>query len=49
MPKGSIVVFDELNNEAWMGETEAVLKTVGINNLMIKRFDFDSRISYAVL
>jgi len=49
MPKGSIVVFDELNNEAWMGETEAVLKTVGINNLMIKRFEFDSRISYAVL
>ena len=49
MPKGSIVAFDELNNEAWMGETKAVLKTVGINNLKIKRFSFDSRISYAIL
>jgi len=49
MPKGSIVAFDELNNESWMGETEAVLKTVGINNLEIKRFSFDSRISYAVI
>jgi len=49
MPKGSIIAFDELNNEAWMGETEALLKTVAINNLKIERFDFDSKISYAVL
>ena len=49
MPKGSIVAFDELNNETWMGETEAVLKTVGLNNLKIERFSFDSRISYAIL
>ena len=49
MPKGSIITFDELNNEAWMGETEAVLKTVGIRNLKIQRFNFDSRISYAVI
>jgi len=49
MPKGSIVAFDELNNETWMGETEAVLKTVGLNNLKIERFSFDSRISYSIL
>jgi hypothetical protein len=49
MPKGSIIVFDELNSEYWTGETLAVLDTIGIRNLKIERFSFDTRISYAIL
>jgi len=49
MPKGSIIAFDELNDKEWMGETIAVAKTIGINNLKIKRFPFDTRGSYTVL
>ena len=49
MPKGSIIAFDELNDKEWMGETIAVAKTIGINNLKIKRFPFDTRGSYAIL
>lgn len=49
MPKGSIIAFDELNSKSWMGETKAVLDTIGIQNLKIERFSFDSSLSYAVL
>jgi hypothetical protein len=49
MPKGALVVFDELNDRMWPGETLAVLETVGLNNLKIRRFPFASQISYAVL
>ena len=49
IPKGGIIAFDELNGVNWPGETLAVLKTVGIGNLRIQRFPFDSAISYAVL
>lgn len=49
MPKGSIIVFDELNARIFPGETLAVLDTLGIRNLRIRRFSFDSYVSYAVL
>jgi hypothetical protein len=49
MPKGSVIVFDELNAEIFPGETSAVLDTLGIRNLRIRRFAFDSYVSYAVL
>jgi len=49
MPKGSVIVFDELNDRAWAGETIAVLKTIGVRNLRIQRFYYDTKISYAVL
>ena len=49
MPKGSIIVFDELNADTWPGETLAVLETLGIKNLRIERFPFDTYLSYAVL
>jgi hypothetical protein len=49
MPKGSMIVFDELNIENWPGETIAVSETLGINNLRIKRFNFFPQISYAVI
>lgn len=49
MPKGSIIAFDELDNPLWPGETLALLKTIGINKLKLKRLDFDPYIGYAVL
>ena len=49
MPKGSIIAFDELDNPIWPGETQALLKTIGINKLKIERVDFDPYIGYAVI
>jgi len=49
MPKGSIIAFDEVNHPDWPGETLAVQEVLGINNLKIERFDFDSVRSYAII
>ena len=49
IPKGGVIVFDELNSELWHGETIAVMEEVGIANLRIQRFPFDSFLSYAVV
>ncbi|WP_368834483.1 TylF/MycF/NovP-related O-methyltransferase [Mycobacterium intracellulare] len=49
MPKGAVLAFDELNQKYWPGETLAVLESVGIRNLCIRRFPFTPQISYAVL
>jgi hypothetical protein len=49
VPKGGIVVFDELNEEAFPGETIAVMEALELNKLRIRRFDFEPRMSYAVL
>ena len=49
VPRGGVIVFDELNDEAWPGETLAVLGTTGISDLRIRRFPFEPRISYAVV
>ena len=49
MPKGSIIVFDEINNPDFVGEPKAVLDTIGLSNLKIKRFSFNTFMSYAIL
>jgi hypothetical protein len=49
MPKGAVIVFDELNAKNWPGETTAVMETVGIQNLRIQRFPYDSFVSYAII
>lgn len=49
MPKGALIVFDELNAKMFPGETVAVDEVLGISNLTIKRFSFDSYVSYAVI
>lgn len=49
MPKGAVLVFDELNQASWPGETLAVLDTIGLRNLRIQRFPFTPQLSYAVL
>jgi hypothetical protein len=49
MPKGALIVFDELTQAACPGETQAALDTVGLRNLRIQRFPYCTAISYAVL
>lgn len=49
MPKGAVIAFDELNARIFPGETLAVLETIGLRNLRIERFPFDSYVSFAVL
>jgi hypothetical protein len=50
MPKGSIIAFDEVNNEYWKGETIAALEYFkNFNKLELKKFEFDSNIAYAVV
>lgn len=49
MPKGAVIVFDELNAKMFPGETKAVDEIVGLRNLKIERFNFDSYVSFAVL
>jgi hypothetical protein len=46
MPKGAVVAFDELDNPIWPGETQALLDTVGINRLELRRFEWDPYIAY---
>jgi hypothetical protein len=47
VPKGGVIVFDELNEEAFPGETIAVMETMDLKKLRIQRFSFEPRISYA--
>lgn len=49
MPKGAIILFDELNCPKWPGETQAVVDSLNIQNLRIQRFAFEPFISYAIL
>ena len=49
VPKGGIVAFDELNEEAFPGETTAVLEAFDLNKLRVRRFDFEPRMSYAII
>jgi hypothetical protein len=49
MPKGAVIVFDELNNTSWPGETRAVLDSLKLGALRVQRFPFEPHISYAVI
>jgi hypothetical protein len=49
MPKGALLVFDELDNPMWPGETLAALEAVGLGRLALRRLEWDPYISYAVL
>ena len=49
MPKGGIVVFDQLNARIFPGETRAVDGVLGLRRLRIERFPFDSYVSFAQL
>jgi hypothetical protein len=49
MPKGAVIVFDEVNEPDWPGETQALLESMVLNYHSLKRFSFDPQVSYIVL
>lgn len=44
--KGSIIVFDELCDDIFPGETIALKETLGLNKLKVRRMPMTSRMSY---
>ncbi len=49
MPRGAVLAFDELDNPIWPGETQALLETLGIHRLALRRLEWDPYIAFAVL
>jgi hypothetical protein len=49
MPKGAVLAFDELDNPIWPGETKAVLDTLGLGRLPLRRLGWDPYIAYAIV
>lgn len=48
LTKGSIIGFDELNDQDSPGETLALMEAVGLSKYSIKRYRYASRVSYLV-
>jgi len=49
MPKGSIIVFDEINNDDYPGETIAVIEELGIRNINLNRVQEASMAGYYIV
>ena len=49
MPRGSIIVFDEINHPLWPGETRALLEKFNINTKEIRRFSFEVNMCYLII
>ena len=49
MGKGSVIAFDEINNEDWPGETMALLESLNIKDCKIESFPFEPNISFIQL
>lgn len=49
LTKGSIVGFDELNDHSHPGETLAVMETLGLNNIRLRRPKYASRVAYFIV
>jgi len=47
--KGSIIAFDELNDSDSPGETLAVMDSIGLNNMRLKKYRYASRVSYFIV
>ena len=47
--KGSVLAFDELNDPDSPGETLALMESVGLNSIRLKRYPYASRVSYFVV
>jgi hypothetical protein len=49
LTRGSVIGFDELNEEKFPGETLAVKEVLGLDRYAIRRFPFNARTSYIVV
>ena len=46
--KGTVIGFDEVNDETTPGETVALREVLGLENYSLKRYRYNARISYLV-
>lgn len=49
MPRGSIIAFDEVNNENWPGETQALIEALELNEHHLECLPFEPNISFIQL
>jgi Macrocin-O-methyltransferase (TylF) len=49
VPKGGLIVFDEINNRKFPGETIALHEVLGISSLRIQRLHYCPCVSYVVI
>lgn len=49
IPKGGLIVFDEINSRLFPGETIALIDAIGVNPLRIHRVPYCPSLSYAVI
>ena len=49
MPKGAVIVFDEINHKDYPGETIAVAEALGLNHLELRRVREASAAAYVRL
>jgi len=50
VPRGGVVAFDELAQEKWAGETQALKDFFpSLNHIALKRFSFEPHISYFIV
>ena len=49
IPRGGVILFDELCARVYPGETVALAETIGINKVKLRRFPWATTIAYAVI
>lgn len=49
MSSGAVIVFDEVNNPDWPGETTALIEELDLNKYKLKQFCYEPNISYIIL
>ena len=49
LTKGSLLGFDEVNNQTFPGETTALMEAIGLPNLRLERLPNTSNTCYAVV
>jgi hypothetical protein len=49
MPKGSMIIFDEPNHKDYPGETLAIIESMGLPNLRLRRLNISAMAAYAFI
>ncbi len=49
MPRGAVIIFDEVNVPLFPGETVALQETLGLNGCRLRRFSYAPTLSYVVI
>ena len=47
--RGTVIGFDEINDHATPGETEALREVLGLRSQRVRRYPYNSRSSYLVI